>query len=247
MAENINSQAYWDHRFASGDWEEKQGRWQTQCFARGQILHLKIARDFDGTILDFGCGLGDAIPVYREHFPKARLMGLDISSAAIEQCRRRHGTVAEFHQGGPGDIPPGVDVIIASNVLEHLDSEMEVVRRLMRKCADLYVVVPYREHPLHVEHVRAYDKEHFAALEPCERKIFACRGWSVSGRELWYRIYFLNLFRLLANRPLRNRPLQILFHFKGMATQDRLNCPAGRLPEESRHNEENRHSASARC
>jgi SAM-dependent methyltransferase len=215
MTENINSQDYWDRRFASGDWEAKNGRWQTQCFAKGQIPHLNIPRDFGGTILDFGCGLGDAIPVYREHFPKARLMGMDISSQAVDLCRRKHGEWATFLQGRAENVPEGIDVIIASNVLEHLDSDVEIAKSLRGKCADLYIVVPYRESPLFGEHVNAYDENHFSALGPCERKIFACRGWSAYGVELWYRTYFKNLIRFLRRRPLRRRNLQILFHFKG--------------------------------
>ncbi|MDX8412753.1 MAG: hypothetical protein R8J85_01570 [Mariprofundales bacterium] len=77
MDENINTKAYWDDRFSSGDWEEKRGRWQTESFAKGQIEHLKISSDFKGTILDFGCGLGDAMPIYRQSFPLAKLIGMD--------------------------------------------------------------------------------------------------------------------------------------------------------------------------
>ena len=215
MAENVNTKAYWDNRFASGDWEEKNGCWQTQSFARGQIPHLNIPRDFAGTILDFGCGLGDALPVYRQHFQKARLMGMDISSQAVELCRKKYGQWASFFQGTADDVPAGVDVIIASNVLEHLDEDIEVARILRGKCADLYIVVPYREAPLFGEHVHSYDRNHFSALGPCTQKVFACRGWSSYGRERWLQIYFKNVFRYLLCRPLRRRNLQILFHFKG--------------------------------
>lgn len=215
MAENVNTKAYWDNRFASGDWEEKSGRWQTQSFAKGQIRHLAIPRDFAGTILDFGCGLGDALPVYRQHFQKARLMGMDISSQAVELCRKKYGQWASFVQGTADDVPAGIDVIIASNVLEHLDEDVEVARTLRGKCADLYVVVPYREAPLFGEHVHSYDRNHFSALGPCTHKVFPCRGWSSYGRERWMQIYFKNVFRYLLRRPLRRRNLQILFHFKG--------------------------------
>lgn len=215
MGENVNSKGYWDHRFASGDWEKKNGRWQTQSFARGQVSHLNLSRDFAGTILDFGCGLGDAIPVYREHFPKARLMGMDISSQAVELCRKKYGHWAVFFQGKAEDVPAGVEVIIASNVLEHLDDDIAVARILREKCADLYVVVPYRESPLFGEHIHSYDRNHFAPLGPCAVKVFPCRGWSAYGRERWIRIHFKNIFRYLLRRPLRYRNLQILFHFKG--------------------------------
>jgi cyclopropane fatty-acyl-phospholipid synthase-like methyltransferase len=118
MSQNINSKAYWDQRFASNDWEEKNGRMQTEKIAKGQIKHFSISNDFDGTIMDFGCGLGDAIPVYWLNFLKAKLMGIDISQIAIDKCNEKYGEMATFIQGDFKSAPE-VDVIIASNVFEH--------------------------------------------------------------------------------------------------------------------------------
>ena len=217
MTATLNSREYWEQRYSTGDWEDKNGRTQTRSFALGQVSRLNLPREFAGSLLDFGCGLGDAMPVYREHFPKARLMGMDLSAAAVEKCRQHYGHLADFRQGGVDQVPDNLDVIITSNVLEHLDDDVAVVRRLREKCRDLFVVVPYREAPLYAEHVRAYERDRFAAVGPCRTRVFACRGWSLMGRTLWYRIYFLNVFRWLAGRPLRRNPLQILFHFKGSA------------------------------
>ena len=75
---NINTKSYWDKRFVSGDWEQKQGRSQTRNFAISQIPKLSIDREFSGILLDFGCGLGDALPIYKKFYPKAKLMGIDI-------------------------------------------------------------------------------------------------------------------------------------------------------------------------
>jgi SAM-dependent methyltransferase len=215
MPENINSQPYWDRRFSSGDWEKKNGRSQTRSFARGLLPHLRLKRNFNGSILDFGCGLGDAIPIYRSHFPRARLLGLDISPSGVIECRRKFGDHAEFIQGSTAEVPPGIDVIIASNVMEHLDSDVEVVRELLQKCSDLYVLVPYRESPLIPEHIRSYDENHFAGVGPCACKVFACRGWSEYGLGLWYGIRLINVYRFFANRPLRRRAMQMLVHLQG--------------------------------
>ena len=37
---NINSEEYWENRFATGDWEEKQGREQSLFFYRVAISHF---------------------------------------------------------------------------------------------------------------------------------------------------------------------------------------------------------------
>jgi cyclopropane fatty-acyl-phospholipid synthase-like methyltransferase len=81
---NINTKKYWDNRFEQ-NWEKQNGRLQTQSFAESQMTLLELSSDFSGTILDFGCGLGDAMPVYKRSFPKAKLIGVDISSVGIKK------------------------------------------------------------------------------------------------------------------------------------------------------------------
>ena len=215
MRENINTRTYWERRFSSGDWEAKQGRWQTENFARGQIPHLQIGGDFEGTLLDFGCGLGDAMPVYRQHFPKTKLVGVDISQSAIDICQEKYGSIASFIRGDDGRVPE-VDVIIASNVLEHLTDDRKVAKCLLSKCKSLYVVVPYKEWPLFSEHVNTYDERYFLDIGGYDYRVFPCVGWTPFGmRDLWYQIYFKNISRFLLGKPLRHRNMQIIFHFAG--------------------------------
>lgn len=213
MSENINTREYWERRFSSKDWENNHGRWQTESFARGQIPHLNIPSDFKGEILDFGCGLGDAIPVYRENFPLAKLLGLDISQTAVEKCRESYGEIATFFQGSY-DAIPDVDVIVASNVLEHLTDDRNVAKHLLSKCKSFYIIVPYKEWPLISEHVNTYDEDYFSTLGQYTYKVFPCAGWSPVGlRGLWYNVYFKNVFRFLLRKPLRKRGMQIIFCF----------------------------------
>lgn len=214
MNAEINTQEYWEKRFSSGDWEEKNGRLQTADFALGQARLFEIDRNFEGTILDFGCGLGDAIPVYKDHFPKAKFIGVDISSSAIDLCRKTYGSIAGFLQGGC-EVVTEVDIIVASNVFEHLSGDQEIAKKLLLKCRDLYVVVPYRENPLFVEHINSYDEKSFSELGACAWHVFPCRGWSEYGFELWYHVYFKNIFKIILRREMRRRKKQIMFHFKG--------------------------------
>ena len=96
---NINTKAYWDNRFKA-DWEKKSGRSQTADFAKDQIPYFDISSDFDGSILDFGCGLGDAIPIYKKSYPNAKLYGVDISSVGIEKCKKiwKYGRLYSGHR-----------------------------------------------------------------------------------------------------------------------------------------------------
>jgi malonyl-CoA O-methyltransferase len=50
---------------------------------------LGLVRLQPETILDAGCGTGDAIPELRTRFPAASIVGLDIATAMLEAARRR--------------------------------------------------------------------------------------------------------------------------------------------------------------
>lgn len=207
MKENINTRTYWEHRFSSGDWEEKQGRSQTVSFAKRQVPYLQLGADFEGTLLDFGCGLGDAMSIYKSKFPKAKLVGIDISQSAIDSCRDKYGSIASFMQGDYESVPD-VDIIICSNVLEHLTDDRKVMKYLLQKCKSLYVCVPYKEAPLQPEHINTYDEDYFSDLGKYDYKVFPLVGLI----DQWYQIYFKNIFRFLLGRPLRRVDRQIIFH-----------------------------------
>jgi SAM-dependent methyltransferase len=212
---NINNAAYWDDRFSSGDWETKLGCEQTANFAREQVLHMSISQGFKGVILDFGCGLGDAIPIYRRHFPGAHLLGMDFSVSAIKQCKQRYGDIADFMQG-EASVAPQSDIIIASNVVEHLADDEAVIATLLKKCAALYVTTPYRENiTARGEHLRSYDKNSYKRFNPYV-KIYTVPGWSQHGIALWRDVYMKNLVRPFLGRTIILRSRQIMYSMEGV-------------------------------
>lgn len=211
--ENINTREYWEGRFSSGDWENASGRAQTRDFAEALVPHLGLDETFHGTLLDFGCGLGDAMPVYRRHFPRAKLLGMDISEHAVRKCRQRYGDIARFTQGEAAQAPE-TDIVVVSNVLEHLDNDVGVARMLLARCRHLFIVVPYRERPMNKEHVRSYDDSSFSELKPVRRTVFASRSWSEFGLKLWREIYLKNLLRTLVGRRRHRYRLQVMYEFK---------------------------------
>lgn len=217
---NINSSEYWNRRFSSGDWEEKKGRQQTLAFAKEQVARLGIPKSFSGTILDFGCGLGDAMPIYKKKFPSAKLIGIDHSKKGIDKCCQKYSHLATFIVGSVDDIPP-VDVIISSNVFEHLSNDVAVAEAVLGKCKKLFIIVPYKE-PLgkavEHEHISTYDANSFTSL-PCLRKeVFSSAGL---GRLTWttilYQVWFKNIFRWLLRGKIWKyvAPQEILFEFQG--------------------------------
>ena len=210
---NLNTKSYWNNRFSSGDWEQKKGRLQTRQFAISQIQYLKISKDFRGTILDFGCGLGDAIPIYKKRFPNAKLIGIDISEEAIKKCKATYGHLAEFNCGTFTDVP-NVDIIIASNVFEHLSDDKIIASHLLKKCKQLNIIVPYNELIFpNSEHINSYKENYFCELGANEYQIFISKGWSQYKFTLLYHVYFKNIFRPFLGKLKVKRSKQIIFTF----------------------------------
>jgi hypothetical protein len=171
--DNINTKEYWDKRFSSGSWD-KIGQLQTYEYAKSNVSNISLNKNFEGTLLDFGCAMGNALVVYKEAFPKARLIGTDISESGIESCKKNLGDIAEFISGDFSVIPT-VDVIIASHVMEHLTDDKTIVKNLLQKCKDLYIFVPYKETPLHHEHVNYYDDDYYNEFNVINKKTFIVR------------------------------------------------------------------------
>ena len=210
---NINTKEYWENRFRTGDWEKSRGRKSTRCFALAQIEHLKIPSDFAGTLLDFGCGLGDAFPVYRKAFPMANLIGMDFSESAIEQCVDKYGDIAKFLPGNHKSAP-SVDVVISSNVFEHLTDPIIIAKDLFNKCKDLYIVVPYKQNITPgSEHINTFDEKSFDEVGNAEYAIFAAETWTQTSWDLWINVYLKNLIRPLMGRKTISPNMQIMLHF----------------------------------
>lgn len=136
------------------------------------MKNLPINTNFSGSILDFGCALGDAIPIYSKTFPNAKLSGYDISETAVAICRTRYGNLADFYgRDTLKDITP-INVIIASHVMEHLTDDRLIVAELLDRCNDLFVFVPYMENPLYIEHVNYYDENYYNGLPVVKKTRF---------------------------------------------------------------------------
>lgn len=211
---NINTQSHWDDRFSSGDWGNPGGA-QTRGFAESQIKFIDLPLDFKGTICDFGCGTGDALPVYKEKWPRAQLVGVDFSKSAIEICKRKYSNIADFINGEHNAIPD-CDVIICSNTIEHIESDNEVIEALLGKCSKLYITVPYKEEPLSLDHLRSYNKSSFSNFKVISTHIFLSKGWSYFGVHLYLGIYIKNIIRKLFNKKILKQRYQIIYEIQGI-------------------------------
>jgi hypothetical protein len=134
----INSQKYWDLRFNS-NWELQNGKIQTMLFAAG-FISSKFAKTITPLkILDYGCGLGDSIPILRMAFPESEISFYDFSNVAMEKAKKEYSDLAK-----PLDLksPKKYELVYCSNVIEHItDSGLIEFVNLLTKFSSKHVVI----------------------------------------------------------------------------------------------------------
>ncbi len=89
--------------------------------------------DSDERVLDIGCGIG-AVAHHVATTCNAKVVGIDYSERNLEQARRQfsHPNVEYCLGDVTQGLPPGpYDVVILSNVLEHLAGRPEFLRRVV--------------------------------------------------------------------------------------------------------------------
>jgi SAM-dependent methyltransferase len=118
----------------------------------------------NASVLDVGCGWGAIASVLR---PWGRVLGVDRSEAACEEAERRG---VEVVRGSAESLPVesgSMDIVLATDVLEHLDDDVAAARELQRvlKPGGLALVtVPaykwlFGAHDRALEHRRRYTKQ----------------------------------------------------------------------------------------
>lgn len=99
------------------------------------------------SIVDIGCGDGAATALAARVNPGHRILGLDWSADALRRARA-HGLALIRAEAEPGGLPIAsghADVVIMSEILEHLvdpDSVLEEVRRVLRPGGTLLLSTP---------------------------------------------------------------------------------------------------------
>jgi SAM-dependent methyltransferase len=96
------------------------------------------------SLLDVGCGQGECLRLMQREFNLERLLGIDLSPAVIDM-NRREMPGAEFLALDISQQPvPGTwELVVCSEVLEHIDDYMTALRNLRHACSrHLIVTVP---------------------------------------------------------------------------------------------------------
>jgi SAM-dependent methyltransferase len=94
------------------------------------------------SILDYGCGLGDALHLLANHFQVTDATGVDISSTMIAAARREHPEYTFVHGGVEMVEGRKVDLITFIDVLEHLEDIPLALSTAKRSATYIAIKIP---------------------------------------------------------------------------------------------------------
>lgn len=174
------------HRLEAGHW------WFIA--RRDMILRLirKIYCKTNIKILDVGCAGGHLIR-FLEQRGFSNVYGIDNSKNAVQECKRNGiKNILECDAAKTGFSDNCFDIIVASDVLEHIQDEKSALkewRRLLKDNGTLILFVPafqfmYGQHDSSNRHFRRYSKK-------CLRQSLGNAGFVISRVSYWNFILFL--------------------------------------------------------
>jgi ubiquinone/menaquinone biosynthesis C-methylase UbiE len=129
------------------------------------------------TVLDFGCGIGNATRALSEAFPTATVTGFDISRESVAEARRLSSHLDTRVRFITSDLPElpfadsAFDLAFTSCVFHHIDEPSHALwarelRRVLKPGAPLFLFEHNPYNPLTVHAVRACPFDHGVKLLP---------------------------------------------------------------------------------
>jgi 2-polyprenyl-3-methyl-5-hydroxy-6-metoxy-1,4-benzoquinol methylase len=150
------------------EWGDMSDNAPTPIHTRRLILNEAANLQF-ASVLDVGCGSGILISETREHFPGLRYAGADLARTAVERGRRRYPGIS-FHQLDieTEALPDTFDLVLFSEVVEHLHQPERAVANLRKMCSGHVVLTtptgPRLPTDLAFHHVKHFTPEELHAL-----------------------------------------------------------------------------------
>lgn len=151
----------------SGAWKDAAAQGPGFRSRYATLLRLMGEHGAAGRFLEVGAGTGAFLPAVRARFPWLEVSGHDASAVALESLRARPGLAAVYDgELGPDfELGRAFDVIVCSEVLEHIEDDgaaLDALVRHLRPGGRLYLSVPQRaslwtQVDEAVGHVRRYD------------------------------------------------------------------------------------------
>jgi len=191
-------------------------------FAQGRLDFLRSwwdeqGRPPPGSVIDYGCGIGDITAMLGRAFPGSRILGVDPSSACVERAALEHaGGPARFatlDELEAGEETPA-DLVHLNGVVHHVEPQVRerLFRSIARATAPGGVVAIFENNPLN-------PGTHWVmARIPFDRGAHKVPPWEARSRmrrhgiepvATGYLFYFPSLLKAL--RPLERHLLRFPF------------------------------------
>jgi len=176
-----------------------------------------IARLGARSVLDVGCGPGTKLVMLHRVFPHVRITGVDLPEA-IAYCRRTHDfgdwKVEDFDSAvssGSGE----ADLVICSDVIEHLADPDILLDYLKKRCAPggrIVLSTPERDALNGPQSMAAPNRYHLREWNRAElRSYLLAAGFAIEHHELQYPVRFWPnaiFWREVVRRALAGKPLK---------------------------------------
>lgn len=194
-------------------YEESWKKWEDMKKFGPASLHnrrilLKLIKPLDYcTVVDVGCGEGSLIQVLSKQNPGKYYYGLDLSRQAIVYAKQRV-PFAEFSVLDIQEkyLKKKFDLIIASEILEHLELDLRALKN-MRKMCNRYLVIytltgQMRTSEKRAGHVRNYSQEELVTkIKKAGFKIIKIVKWGFP----FYSPLYRNLLEKLPEKATTGR------------------------------------------
>lgn len=134
------SSDYWERRYVLGD-NSGPGSYGRLAEFKAHFLNRFVKKHRITSVMEFGSGDGSQLKLAR--YPK--YVGVDVSTKAVEMCRRSFAGDASKTFLEPTDLPPGskADLALSLDVVYHLveDSVFESYMHKLFDSAERFVIV----------------------------------------------------------------------------------------------------------
>lgn len=153
---NINTPEYWDEQ-----WETRPERILPYYEQIAEMCRAQV-------VLDYGCGRGDLLAMLAKTATQAE--GADISAVAVAKCGARG---LDASQIDPGEVYGEWDTIVATELLEHVDKDEELLHEFFEHTDRVIYAVPYNCLPpsIEPEHRRVYTRQYVERITPYLKEI----------------------------------------------------------------------------
>jgi SAM-dependent methyltransferase len=230
--------ARYDQELAEGLGLTGEGK---EYYARGRMRWLakrlrELGASNPDTVLDFGCGLGNATPLFFEHLGAKRVVGVDVSDGLLDRARAAFAgeSRVRFHRietgvsGAPArghDAPASADVAFVNGVFHHIPvdqraSALAYVRRTLKPGGyfAFWENNPWNPGTRYIMSRVSFDANAITITPPEARGLLRAAGFSIIRTDFLF--YFPRVLRAL-------RPLEPALAALPLGGQYLVLCKAG--------------------